>query len=116
MLIKNRDIEMADINQILEQRKGTHGNFSDHAQVTQDIKTTMQQSKNWPDLPACMKETLDMIAHKIGRVLCGDPFHQDHWDDMIGYTKLTADILSKDLSWVANKDAVGVIDEAKQLA
>jgi hypothetical protein len=33
---------------------------------------------------------LEMIAHKIGRVLAGDPNHADHWDDIAGYARLVA--------------------------
>ena len=29
-----------------------------------------------------------MIAHKIGRILAGDPSFQDHWADIAGYATL----------------------------
>lgn len=32
-----------------------------------------------------------MIAHKIGRILNGDPNYRDSWDDIAGYAKLAAD-------------------------
>jgi hypothetical protein len=38
-------------------------------------------------------EALEMIAHKIGRILSGDPNHQDHWDDIAGYAKLVSERL-----------------------
>ena len=31
-----------------------------------------------------------MIAHKIGRILAGDPNHIDHWLDIAGYATLVA--------------------------
>jgi hypothetical protein len=34
-----------------------------------------------------------MIAHKIGRILNGDPDYIDSWDDIAGYAKLVADRL-----------------------
>ena len=35
-----------------------------------------------------MKESLEMVAHKIGRILNGDPFYHDSWHDCIGYLRL----------------------------
>ena len=37
-----------------------------------------------------------MFAHKIGRILVGDPNHRDHWDDISGYAVLVADRLGED--------------------
>jgi hypothetical protein len=31
---------------------------------------------------------LEMIAHKIARILSGDPNHRDHWEDIAGYAEL----------------------------
>jgi hypothetical protein len=39
------------------------------------------------------REALDMIAHKIGRILNGDPNYADSWVDIAGYAKLVADRL-----------------------
>lgn len=36
-----------------------------------------------------------MVAHKIGRILNGDPNYHDSWHDIIGYTKLVADELAE---------------------
>jgi hypothetical protein len=33
-------------------------------------------------------ESLEMIAHKIGRILAGNENFHDHWDDIAGYAKL----------------------------
>jgi hypothetical protein len=38
-------------------------------------------------------EALDMIFHKIGRILNGDPNYADSWIDIAGYAKLVADRL-----------------------
>ena len=49
----------------------------------------------WAKLEQTQRESLDMIAHKIGRILAGDPDFRDHWDDIAGYAKLVADKCSK---------------------
>lgn len=82
-----------DINDTLKERGGRYGSFVDHARVTQAIKAAMADSPNWATLDADMKESLEMNAHKVGRILCGDPEYHDSWHDIIGYTKLIADRL-----------------------
>lgn len=81
---------MSDIKQILSQRAKTHGNYADHAQTSQCLKSVMRNTVNWVDLSPCQTEALEMIAHKIARILSGDPNHIDHWDDISGYATLVA--------------------------
>jgi hypothetical protein len=87
---------LTDTNQILNERGKTHGDYSDHSRITQAMKRTMYAQANWRLLSDDMRETLEMVAHKIGRVLAGNPNHQDHWDDIAGYAKLVANRLAQD--------------------
>ena len=91
---------MTDIDITLAERGSRYGDFSTHAQITQAIKATMVASPNWRHgrLASDQREALDMIAHKIGRILNGDPDYHDSWYDIIGYTKLVADRLAPDTS------------------
>jgi len=84
---------MTNIDETLQERGHRYGSFESHARITQRIKEAMIDSPNWPNLDHDMKEALEMVAHKIGRILNGDPFYHDSWHDMIGYTKLVADRL-----------------------
>ena len=84
---------MKTISDTLKERGGLYGDFKDHARVTQNIKFAMADSLNWDTLSAPQKESLDMIAHKIGRILNGDPNHKDSWHDIVGYAKLIDDTL-----------------------
>jgi hypothetical protein len=83
-----------NIEETLKERGGRYGSFEVHATVTQSIKTVMSMSPNWESLSAPQKEALEMVAHKLGRILCGDPNYHDSWHDIIGYTKLVADTLN----------------------
>lgn len=84
---------MTDINKTLSERGNRYGNFADHARITQNIKRAMRDSHNWQSLRDDQREALEMLAHKIGRILNGDPNYHDSWHDIIGYTKLVADTL-----------------------
>lgn len=79
------------LDNMLAERGKRYGKFSEHARITQNIKRAMRDSPNWESLPDDMKESLEMDAHKIGRILNGDPFYPDSWDDKSGYAKLVAD-------------------------
>ena len=76
------------IDETLKERGTRYGEFPDHANITQGIKAAMGNSLNWYNLDNDMKECLEMVAHKIGRILNGDPNYIDSWTDIIGYTRL----------------------------
>lgn len=82
------------IQDTLEQRGQRYGDFSDHADITQGIKRVMRSAFKWDALSNDKKEALEMIAHKIGRILNGDPDYKDSWHDVVGYAKLVDDTLT----------------------
>jgi hypothetical protein len=84
---------MSDTDTLLAERQTTHGDYSEQAIVTQGLKDVMHASLNWMVLNEPQKETLHMIANKIGRVLSGDPNFLDHWDDIAGYATLVGNNL-----------------------
>jgi hypothetical protein len=79
---------MSAIDQTLTERGTRYGDFADHAHITQNIKRAMADSPNWEKLADDQREALEMVAHKIGRILNGDPNYIDSWHDIIGYTRL----------------------------
>ena len=84
---------MTSITTILAERGSRYGDFATHALITQSLKDVMKNTPNWGTLSPSQKEALEMTAHKIGRILNGDPDYDDSWVDIGGYTKLVADDL-----------------------
>ena len=84
---------MSNIDTTLAERGTRYGVYTKHAQITQDLKTVMHGTAGWAGLSAHQKETLEMIAHKVGRILNCDPNYHATWHDIVGYAKLTADEL-----------------------
>lgn len=82
-----------DIDSTLAERGKRYGTFAVHARITQDLKDAMRYTPNWEKLAPDQREALEMTAHKIGRILNGDPDYADSWVDIAGYTKLVADRL-----------------------
>ncbi|MCA9183776.1 MAG: hypothetical protein KDA51_20080 [Planctomycetales bacterium] len=84
---------MSHITETLNQRGNRYGEFNRHAEITQNIKKAMQDSPNWATLKPWHREGLEMIAHKIGRILNGDPNYDDSWHDIAGYAQLVEQIV-----------------------
>lgn len=80
----------ADIDSLLSERGKTHGLYSEHACITQRLKTIVRGVEGWYRLNDSQREALEMVAHKVGRILAGDPNFEDHWADIAGYSQLVA--------------------------
>lgn len=80
--------------EVLNQREKTHGSYSDVATMAQFMKAHFRNCKaEWDRLTVEQRESLDMIAVKIARVLGGNANEADHWLDIAGYATLVADSL-----------------------
>lgn len=82
-----------NIADVLAERGSRYGEFKSHAMITTALKNVIHEYDGM--LNDSQREALDMIAHKIGRILNGDPNYADSWIDIAGYAKLVADELSK---------------------
>lgn len=85
-----------DITTTLEERGSRYGTFTGHAEVTQDLKECLMAhlAARCKTLAPDQQEALDMICHKIGRIINGDPDYADSWHDIAGYAQLVADRLN----------------------
>ena len=77
-----------NINDTLAERGSRYGKFHRHANISQDLKYVMHNTVNWGGMSNDKREALDMIVHKIGRILNGDPEYADSWIDLAGYATL----------------------------
>ena len=75
-------------NNTLKQREKRYGSFESQGEISQSMKTIMRATDNWGTLSYSQKESLEMIVHKIGRILNGDPNYADSWHDIAGYATL----------------------------
>ena len=76
------------IEEVLNQRQATYGSFTKNAEVSQMLKYFMTQGTNHKQMPVPHREALEMIVHKIARIVNGDPNYIDNWVDIIGYSQL----------------------------
>jgi hypothetical protein len=89
---------MNDIQATLDERETRYGEFIGLAEITMELKNVIslymiQCNKK---LEYDQQEALDMICHKIGRIINGDPDYADSWHDIAGYAQLVANRLNSD--------------------
>lgn len=74
-------------NELLESRAKLRGDFQTmataHVEITDAIYTNRKR-------PLCAVEciSLDMIAHKLARIVTGTAYDADSWKDVAGYATL----------------------------
>jgi hypothetical protein len=86
---------MSNIQDTLNERGTRYGEFPDHAVISQRLKAVMRTNTGWRSLSSEQAEALEMIAHKIARILNGDPNYDDSWRDIAGYATLVLNELEK---------------------
>lgn len=88
------DPTKVDIESLVTERGNRYGKFADGAKIMRSLKAVMHNTDGWSRLTDSQREALDMIQHKTGRILNGDPAYDDNWKDIAGYSKLIADELN----------------------
>lgn len=86
------------IESTLQERGARYGEFEDHARLSQRLKHVMRTGRNWEGLACDQKEALEMIQHKVARILNGEPDYIDSWTDIQGYARLLEQRLEKEQS------------------
>lgn len=87
---------MESIQEVLRERGKKYGEFSTHAKITQLLKGVVEQEQGYSRLNNSQREAIDMIMHKIGRIINGDPNYVDSWVDIAGYAQLVTNELKAD--------------------
>ena len=80
--------KISDLEYTLKERKETYGDYSQIAITSQNLKYILNTSSPFKHLLESKKESIEMILHKIARIVHGDPNHIDNWHDIAGYATL----------------------------
>jgi uncharacterized protein YfaQ (DUF2300 family) len=88
-------VETDVMSAVLDERGARYGTFEGHAQVAQELKAVVSSSlaARGKVLAPDQAEALDMIMHKVARIINGDPNYDDSWVDICGYSQLIVDRL-----------------------
>jgi hypothetical protein len=87
--------EETDIDETLDERAKDYGKFIEGAEIMQMLKRMVHNyiELRGTKLAFDQREAIDMIIHKLGRIINGNPDKVDTWVDIAGYAKLVADRL-----------------------
>lgn len=85
-----------DIDQILDERRASHGEYVDVARLTVGLWSVLSEAAGKRGhLLEQEQLSLWMVQHKIARILSGDPDFEDHWRDISGYACLAMNALEE---------------------
>ena len=93
-VVSERPDNTVTVDSTINERGERYGKFNEGANIMQTLKNVMRETDGWERLTASQREALEMIQHKIGRVLNGDPNYDDNWRDICGYSQLILDELN----------------------
>ena len=84
-----------NLQDILAARGANYGTFKRHATISQHLKDVIDSYSVDKTMPydADQKEAIDMICHKLARIINGNADYADSWVDIAGYATLVADRL-----------------------
>lgn len=88
---------MNDIREVLNERGVNYGSFAGQSELSQLLKKTIdiEIAKRGKSLNSYQKEALEMILHKIARIINGNPDYADSWLDISGYASLVVAQLNR---------------------
>ena len=88
-------LPVPDVNETLDERAKDYGKFKDGASLMQGVKRLLAEHAARHDKTFAddQWEAIEMIVHKMGRIVNGNPDVVDHWVDIAGYATLVADRL-----------------------
>jgi hypothetical protein len=83
------------IEEILEDRENDYGTFALLALLSQSLKKRVSSHDDWALLAPDKRESIEMILHKIARIVTGNSNKKDSWDDIAGYAILISKTLEE---------------------
>ncbi len=101
---------MSDTDDLLDEREETHGDYENTARIIQRFKRVLytelleREVRGQDDLSYVAAESIEMILHKIGRVISGKWDHPDHWEDISGYADLVSRWIAEEHEWFGEPD------------
>ena len=85
---------MKTIQETLEEREKQHGSFAKHAEIEKQLRNIVAVYSAGR-LSDVQRIGLDMIMHKISRILNNGHDHADSWHDIAGYATLVEQDMMK---------------------
>lgn len=85
---------MGELTKVLEERGNDYGDFELISKAAAELRQTMASSGC--EYSDAQQEAINMICHKMARLIFGNRNKQDTWLDIAGYATLIVNILEKE--------------------
>lgn len=85
--------ELMETSDLIKQRSNTHGSFTSKALFIQILKAKLRGDFSLVKHDVVLLEAMDNILQKLGRIVIGDFYFKDHWDDIAGYSQLAIEYI-----------------------
>lgn len=79
------------IKEVLQERGNRYGTFESNAKTCQLLKNVLHSQDGWYRLSYVQREAVEMIMHKVSRLVNGDATYLDTVVDISGYNQLMLD-------------------------
>jgi hypothetical protein len=76
------------IGEVLQERENRYGTFESNARTCQLFKNVLHAQHGWYELSYVQREALEMMMHKVSRLVNGDSTYLDTVIDIAGYNQL----------------------------
>ena len=90
-LMPDEDDDTPSVDDILDERGDRYGTFESNAKTCQLLKNVLHAQDGWYRLSYVQREAVEMIMHKISRLVNGDGTYLDTVVDISGYNQLMLD-------------------------
>jgi hypothetical protein len=82
------ETDETNVDQILGERGNRYGTFESNAKTCQLLKNVLHSQEGWYRLSYVQREAVEMMMHKISRLVNGDATYLDTVVDIAGYNQL----------------------------
>lgn len=82
------ETDKTSVDQILGERGNRYGTFESNAKTCQLLKNVLHSQDGWYRLSYVQREAVEMMMHKISRLVNGDATYLDTVVDIAGYNQL----------------------------
>ena len=81
------------MDKMIRQKEAAYGGMHRQGELSQELKGVLHDHEGWHKLTGGQQEALDMVMHKVSRIVCGDNLYIDSWRDIAGYAQVIVDAL-----------------------
>lgn len=94
-------MSLVDIKKVLDERGSQYGDFRTQGYIAQRMKEIARDTPGYDRMEDYQREAVDMILHKLSRLLNGNPNFVDTWVDIEGYAKCVYTRLEKGIDTIS---------------